>query len=203
MLRQNAAMPADWFDEAYVGAPPWDIGRPQPEFVKLVDSGRIKGAVLDVGCGTGEHVLLLKERGYDVMGIDGSPRAIERALSKARQRRLDARFEVADALDLSALNRTFDTVLDSGLFHVFPDDERARFLKSLASVLRPGGAYFMMCFSEHQPGNWGPRRVTQAEIRAAFRDGWRVESITPSMFETLGEPAKAWLASLTRTKPGD
>src|SRR5919198_105942 len=183
MLRQNAAMPADWFDEAYVGAPPWDIGRPQPEFVKLVDSGRIEGAVLDVGCGTGEHVLLLKERGYDVMGIDGSPRAIERALSKARQRRLDARFEVADALDLSALNRTFDTVLDSGLFHVFPDDERARFLKSLASVLRPGGAYFMMCFSEHQPGNWGPRRVTQAEIRAAFRDGWRVGGVTPPVFD--------------------
>jgi SAM-dependent methyltransferase len=192
-------MPADWFDAAYEGTPPWDIGRPQPAIVRLADEGRIKGAVLDVGCGTGEHVLLLKERGYDVMGIDGSPRAIKRALSKARRRRLDARFEVADALDLSGLSRTFDTVIDSGLFHVFPDDERVRFVNSLGGVLRPGGTYFMMCFSEHEPGNWGPRRVTQAEIRSAFRDGWRVDSITPSTFETLGEPASAWLASLTRT----
>jgi SAM-dependent methyltransferase len=203
MLRQNAAMPADWFDAAYEGTPPWDIGRPQPEIVRLQESGHITGAVLDVGCGTGEHVLLLAERGYDVMGIDGSPRAIEKALSKARQRRLDARLEVADALDLAALKRRFDTVIDSGLFHIFPDDERLRFVKSLGGVVPPGGAYFMMCFSEHEPGNWGPRRVTQAEIRAAFRDGWRVDSITSSIFETLGEPAKAWLASLTRTKPGD
>ena len=196
-------MPADWFDAAYEGTPPWDIGRPQPEIVRLQESGHITGAVLDVGCGTGEHVLLLAERGYDVMGIDGSPRAIEKALSKARQRRLDARLEVADALDLAALKRRFDTVIDSGLFHIFPDDERLRFVKSLGGVVPPGGAYFMMCFSEHEPGNWGPRRVTQAEIRAAFRDGWRVDSITSSIFETLGEPAKAWLASLTRTKPGD
>ena len=193
-------MPADWFDAAYEGTPPWDIGRPQPEIVRLQDSGRIKGTVLDVGCGTGEHVLLLAERGYDVMGIDGSPRAIEKALSKARQRRLDPRFEVADALDLAALNRSFDTVIDSGLFHVFPDNERARFVKSLSSVLRLEGVYFMMCFSEHQPGNWGPRRVRQAEIRSAFRDGWRVDSIRPSKFETIGEPAQAWLATISRAR---
>ena len=39
----------------------------------------------------------------------------------------------------------------------------------------------MLCFSELQPGDWGPRRVTEEEIRASFADrGWRVDSIEPA-----------------------
>jgi hypothetical protein len=45
-------------------------------------------------------------------------------------------------------------VLDCGLFHIFNDDDRAAFADSLRSVLRPGGRYFMLCFSDQQPGGW-------------------------------------------------
>jgi cyclopropane fatty-acyl-phospholipid synthase-like methyltransferase len=190
-------LPANRFESAYHGTPPWDIGRPQPAIVRLAETGQIKGSVLDVGCGTGENVLYLAERGFSAVGIDGAPSAIRKARAKAKARGINVQFEIADALDL-ALPAPFDTAIDSGLFHVFSDEERPRFRDSLARVVRPGGTYFLMCFSEREPGDWGPRRVTQPEIRSAFRAGWRVNSIEPSTFETNLGDVQAWLASISR-----
>jgi len=192
-------MPANSFESAYLGTPPWDIGRPQPAIVRLAETGQIKGSVLDVGCGTGENVLYLAEHGYAAAGVDGAPTAIKKARAKAKRRGLNASFEVRDALNLPTPERQFDSVIDSGLFHVFSDDERPRFRDSLGRVVRSGGTYFLMCFSEHQPGDWGPRRVTQAEIREVFGDGWRVNSIEPSAFETNFGDAQAWLATISRS----
>jgi len=189
-------MPENWFDSAYRGTPPWDIGRPQPAFVRLEESGQIIGSVLDIGCGTGEHVLYLAARGHDATGVDSAPRAIKKARAKAKQRGIRADFVLGDALNL-AIARQFDTVIDNGLFHVFSDEEWPRLREGLERVLRPGGTYFMICFSEKEPGDWGPRRVTQAQIRSVFQDGWRPNYIQPSTLEIIGGHAEAWLASLT------
>ena len=196
--------PAAGWDSAYEAGsrPPWDIGRPQPAFVRLADGGLLRGRVLDAGCGSGEHALLAAARGADVVGVDVSPRAIERARRKAGERGIAVRFEVADALRLGELGLTFDTVIDSGLFHVFDDADRARYVTSLASVLEPGGTCYLMYFSDRQPGTMGPRRVSQEELRAAFSDGWAVASIVADAFEVnpgLGTPtAQAWLATIRR-----
>ena len=196
--------PAAGWDSAYEAGsrPPWDIGRPQPAFVRLANGGLLSGRVLDAGCGSGEHALLAAARGADAVGVDVSPRAIEQARRKAGERGLTVRFEVADALSLGELGLTFDTVIDSGLFHVFADADRARYVTSLASVLPPGGTCYLMCFSERQPGTMGPRRVRQEELRAAFSDGWAVTSIVAEAFDVnpgLGTPtAQAWLATIRR-----
>jgi SAM-dependent methyltransferase len=195
--------PSDGWDSAYVGeAPPWDIGRPQPAFARLADRGLLAGHVLDVGCGTGEHALLAAVHGADAVGVDLSPRAIEMARGKAAERGLAARFEVANALDLGSLGLTADTIIDSGLFHVFDDSQRIRYAKSLWSVLRPDGSCYLMCFSDREPGDWGPRRVRRDELEAAFADGWEVAGIDAGEFELnpgMGTPAaQAWLASLRR-----
>ena len=193
----------EW-DASYTGdtPAPWDIGRPQPTFVRLADEGRLTGRLLDAGCGTGENALLAASRGADVTGIDIAPTAIARARAKASERGLTARFEVADALDLGRLSLTVDTVIDSGVFHVFGDDDRARYVASLAAVLRPAGACYLMCFSDRQPGTWGPRRVRANELRAAFSDGWAVESITADTFEIHPmdgtTQVQAWLAAIRR-----
>lgn len=188
------------FARMYEGTPPWDIGRPQGAFVRLAELGAIEGEVLDAGCGTGENALHLAGLGYSVLGVDAAAPAIEAARAKARQRGREAQFLVADALRLEVLGRMFDTVIDSGLFHVFSNEDRLRYVASLARAFRDRGRVFILCFSEREPGDWGPRRVTERELRAAFREGWEVERIVPERLETnLGpQGVQGWLATVRR-----
>jgi SAM-dependent methyltransferase len=196
--------PRTW-DDSYTGETPapWDIGHPQPAFVRLAEHGLLAGRVLDSGCGTGEHVLLAAAHGAaEATGVDLSAAAIEKARAKAASRGISARFEVGDALNLGLPANSMTVLIDSGLFHVFTDEDRPRYVASLASVLEPGGCLYLMCFSERQPGDWGPRRVREEELRAAFADGWHVDSITADEFEInpVGEEtsAQAWLAVFRR-----
>lgn len=186
------------WNSAYEGSPPWDIGGPQPAFVKLAEAGKLQGQILDVGCGTGEHVMLAARHGAVAMGVDIAELAIERARAKAEERGISATFQVADVLHLDQLGRQFDVITDSGVFHVFDDEQRPVYVDSLRSALRPGGMYYMMCFSDRQPRGWGPRRVSQAELRAAFADGWSIGSIEPVEFAVAIDPngAQAWLATI-------
>jgi SAM-dependent methyltransferase len=194
----------DYWDTRYSdGSASWDIGRPQPVFVRLADEGRLTGRLLDVGCGTGEHTLLAASRGADATGIDMSTVAIARARAKAAERGLTARFEVANLFDLGPLGLTPDTVIDSGVLHMWDDDDDlARYVASLAAVLRPAGRCFLACASDRHPGTWGPRRFRADELRAVFSDGWDVESITPHTFEIYPNHGTtrihAWLAVITR-----
>src|SRR5207244_11581336 len=165
------------FDAMYTGTPPWDIGHPQACIRAVADAGGIRGRVLDAGCGTGEQALMAAALGLDATGIDGSPRAIDLARAKAAQRGIDVRFLLGDALDLGSLGETFDTVIDSGLFHVFDDDTRARYVDSLRAATVPGARVYVLCFSDRDPPGFGPRRVSQAEIRASFADGGPVGAL--------------------------
>ena len=197
--------PGSW-DETYARdtPPPWDIGRPQPVFTRLAERGLLAGQVLDAGCGTGENTLLAAAHGATATGIDLSAHAIARARAKAAERGLTARFETGDVLRLGDLGLTAEVIIDSGVFHVFDDEARVRYVTSLASVLAPGGHCYLICFSDRQPGEIGPRRVSQDELRAAFGDGWSVDSIEAETFELSppGTPgfssALAWLAVLER-----
>jgi 2-polyprenyl-3-methyl-5-hydroxy-6-metoxy-1,4-benzoquinol methylase len=112
------------FESMYARKPPWDIGRPQPVFVEVAD--RVTGDVLDAGCGTGENALYFAQRGHPVLGIDFLEGPIQEARRKAQERGLEAEFARMDALTLKSLHRKFDGVIDSGLFHVFGDVDRAR-----------------------------------------------------------------------------
>ena len=112
-----------------------------------------------------------------------------------------------DVLKLTSLDRTFDSIIDCGLFHVLSDEDRTSYVAGLVHVTRPGSRLFLMCFSNEQPGDEGPRRISQAEIRQAFADGWIVESLSPTRFEANPETdqrlfsdggPRAWLAVIRR-----
>lgn len=194
---------ADW-DQSYAAEmpPPWDIGRPQKQFLAVAEAGRLRGRVLDCGCGTGEHALLAAAHGADAFGIDVSARAIEVARRKAASRGLAVRFDVADILRTPPADEPFDVVIDSGVFHVFDDTDRVRYVTALRDQLRVGGTCYLMCFSDSQPGDWGPRRVRADELHAAFADGWSLE-LSPSTFDINPTDAltvvQAWFATITRT----
>jgi ubiquinone/menaquinone biosynthesis C-methylase UbiE len=195
----------DTFETLYTKKPPWDIGRPQPAFVEVAD--RMTGAILDAGCGTGENALFFAQRGHAVLGIDFLEGPIREAMRKAKERGLKAEFVQKDALTLTELGRQFDTVIDSGLFHVFSDEDRALYVTGLAHVTKPGGKVFLLCFSDEEPGIQGPKRVSQREIRESFAEGWDVEEIRPSRLEVRpdlddisfseGGP-KAWFSVIRR-----
>jgi len=174
--------PQERFEGLYAGSPPpWDIGRPQRTFVKA--AGQVTGRILDAGCGTGENALFFAERGHDVTGIDFLERPILAARDKALSRGLDVRFLVFDALQLRQFGERFDSVIDCGLFHVFPDDRRVLYVDGLAAVLELGGRIFLQCFSDKEPGDHGPLRVRESELRDAYSSGWEIETLEETRFE--------------------
>jgi SAM-dependent methyltransferase len=194
------------FENLYGGpAAPWDTGKPQDAFVAVAD--RVTSPVLDAGCGTGEHALFLAARGHRVTGFDFVEEALRRARAKAAERGLQVEFLAKDAMALGDWGARFASVIDSGLYHCFSDDDRARYVRGLTHLVEPGGRLFLMCFSNEEPGTEGPRRVSQQELYDAFIDGWEVESIRPSRFElnpgfteakfSEGGP-KAWFAIVRR-----
>lgn len=193
------------FESSYAGVAPWDIDRPQPVLANVAD--QVRGAVLDAGCGTGENALFFASRGHKVTGIDFLEEPIRRAKQKAIERGLTATFLVMDALSLNEIPELFDTALDSGLFHVFSDDDRRRYVDGLTSVVKPGGRLFLLCFSDEEPGTQGPRRISRREIEEAFSSGWAIESIAATRFEIRPEPTdfqfsdggpKAWFVVAKR-----
>lgn len=199
------------FDEAYESrTAPWVIGEPQPAIVELERRGLIGGKVLDAGCGTGEHTMLLTRLGYDVLGIDFSPQAIAQARENAAQRGVDAHFAVADATRLDA-EPGYDTIIDSALFHIFDDTDRPAYVASLYTACRPGGYVHVLALSDAGRG-FGPE-VSEDVIRGAFADGWELEALDtttyrgvvgPAQTEAIGLPAgshvdePAWLARARR-----
>jgi SAM-dependent methyltransferase len=190
------------WEDAYKTRPPWDIGRPQPAFVELVQAGELnKGRVLDVGCGTGENALYLAERGFSVAGVDLSTRAIDAAKTKASERKLKVDFRPANALSLDFENAYFDNAIDSGLFHTFNDNDRVVFAREIARVIKTSGRYFMLCFSDKEPTNWGgPRRVTREEIEATFSPLFNINYIKDTYFATRihNDGGRAYLTSATK-----
>ena len=197
-------MVSSGWDAAYAtGQAPWDIPRAQPAFVRIAQRGLLKGRVLDAGCGTGEVAMLAAAHGADAVGVDISSQAIALARAKAARRGLNIRFEVASVFKLWNLNQTFDTITDTGMFHIFNDGERARYAASLASVLVPGGLFYLECFSDTVPGDSGPRRVRREEFAEVFKDGWTVVDVVQETLHvapgaTGNTTAPAWLATIRR-----
>ena len=169
------------FSDYYADRPPWDIGRPQDAFVGAADL--IGPRVLDAGCGTGDLAIWLASRGHAVTGVDFLPGPLEVARSKAAAAGVEATFLEMDALAIGEIPEQFDSVTDCGLFHSFDDAGRAAYVAALGKLLEPGGRVFILCFSTDEPGEHGPRRVSEEEIHAAFSSGWVVEAIEPARFE--------------------
>ena len=181
--------------------PPWSTDHPQTEIKRLVDSGEIKGTVLDVCCGTGENALYMAQKGFRVTGIDSEPTVIAKAMLEASARNLKVPFFAFDALHLGCLGMMFDTVIDSGLFHDFSDIEKKIFINSVSQILKRGGFFHMLCVSDREKGRFGPKKVTQEEIRSNFKEGWEIIYIKEARLETNLEKGwcSAWLASIKRT----
>ncbi|HEX5293806.1 MAG TPA: class I SAM-dependent methyltransferase [Streptosporangiaceae bacterium] len=181
------------------GRAPWDVGQPQPALAAV--AGAIRGRVLDVGCGTGEHTLMAAARGLDATGIDLSEVALRSAREKARERGLAVRFRRHDALRLAGLREVFDTVLDSLVLHAFDAADQAAYLGGVRTVLRPGGRLFVLGYSDRQPaGQPVPHGLSRPAVESCFTGGWDLESLQPATCSSnlYADGVAGWLATVAR-----
>src|SRR5208283_456945 len=132
-----------WNDSYASGVPPWDTGQPEPLLVEFITSaGLAPVRALEIGAGTGTNTIWLAERGFDVLGVDVSPLAVEKAHAKMEGRELRCRFGTLDFLATPPPGGPFHFVFDRGCFHVFDEpEERSRFAECVAAALEPGGSH--------------------------------------------------------------
>jgi len=187
-------MPHPSWNESYAsGQLPWDTGQPEPLLIEFVTSGGIAPApTLEIGAGTGTNAIWLAEHGFDVLGIDLSPLAVERARAKMNERALSCRFAALDFLAAPPPGGPFQFVFDRGCFHVFDEpDERRRFSAHVAAALAPGGLWLSMIGSTEGPrGDVGPPRRSAGEVILAIEPVLEIVELRSAEFRDHG--AKAW-----------
>ncbi|HDZ59608.1 MAG TPA: class I SAM-dependent methyltransferase, partial [Actinobacteria bacterium] len=138
--------------------------------------------VLDLCTGPGTQALALAERGLDVTATDISAAAVEKALALAAKRGLKVTFLQNDILD-NRLDRRFDLILDRGCFHVFPPEQRDKYVETVAGLLDPGGYLLLKCYSYKEKRKEGPFRLHPDEIRERFSAEFDPVSIRESTFK--------------------
>jgi SAM-dependent methyltransferase len=186
----------DWNAHYASGFTPWDSDEPDAALVDTVEAGTIPaGRALEVGCGTGTNALWLAARGFDVVGVDVAPLAIDRASAKLGDAASACRFEVRDFLK-DPPQSVFNFVFDRGCFHVFDAPRvRARFAARVARVLAPGGLWLSLIGStEGAPRDTGPPRRSARDIANAVEPALEIVELRAIHFDLSVEaPPAAWL----------
>jgi len=185
----------EWNDRYASGDLPWDTGEADEHLVAFVTASRVApGPALDIGCGTGTNALWLAQRGFDVLGVDVSPLAIDRARAKLSSAPPRCRFEVRDFL-ADPPKGAFSLVYDRGCFHVFDEaEDRARFAARVAELLAPDGVWLSLLGStEGPPRDVGPPRRSARDVAAAIEPVLAIAELAAVTFSKRDPaPAAAW-----------
>jgi ubiquinone/menaquinone biosynthesis C-methylase UbiE len=155
---------------------PWELGRPREVLVDLVESEQIMPCeTLDLCCGAGTNPVYLAKKGFDVTAMDISDRAVEYAIVKANQAKVNINFLIGDFVSLPFRNDVFNFIFDFGCFHHVEVENRATFIEGVNRVLEPGYTYFMVCFSDKNSLAWN--HFSRKQINDLFRDFFEIEQI--------------------------
>lgn len=193
----------DWWEKLYksseVSQLPWFTMDLDPDIATALRAhGPARGRILDLGTGPGTHALGIARLGYEVVGSDISPTAIAGAKAAARKANAKIEFRVDNILKSNFGDTSFDAVVDRGTFHVLPPEARARYVSTVYRILRPEALLFLKTFSDKEPGDYGPYRLSPGELRAYFRELFHVVSVEDSVFQGTLEPAPQALFAIFR-----
>jgi SAM-dependent methyltransferase len=113
-------MPHRSWNESYAsGELPWDTGVPEPLLAEFINLGEVApGRALEIGSGTGTNAIWMAQQGFDVLGVDVSPRAVETAIAKMGGRDVSCRFATLNFLAAPPPDGPFQFIFDRGCFHV-------------------------------------------------------------------------------------
>lgn len=183
-------MEQNWWDRIYCEEkPPWDSDEPSRHLIEFIEGRELRFCkALDICCGKGTEAIYLAEKGFAVSGIDISSEAIKLAKEKAESAEVSVGFEVGDVLQMPFKNDTFEFVNDKGCFHVFGPDERGEFAVEVSRVMTDGGRYMLRCFSDKQPGSYGPYRISREIITNTFSPLFEIDEIKDVNLGESGSP---------------
>jgi cyclopropane fatty-acyl-phospholipid synthase-like methyltransferase len=144
----------------------WNMETPPELLVELVESGKVKPCrVVDLGCGAGNYAIYLAERGFEVTGVDISPKAIEIAKNIAKKRNLTCNFLVVDVVEgLNKLGKNWDFAYDWGMLHHILPEQRQKYVRNVHQILSPKGRYLSVCFSEKDVGFESSEKIRTTRI---------------------------------------
>lgn len=148
------------FNLWYLGTPPWDGYISPPELISYIQQNP-PGRTIDLGCGTGTHVITLAKAGWEVTGVDFAHLAIWLAKRKAREHGVKARLLPRDVTHLHGIQGPFDFALDMGCLHAVED--KAAYLRELKRILAPGGRWLLYAFFKPEDQPEGPG-LTSADM---------------------------------------
>ncbi|MBL7205976.1 MAG: class I SAM-dependent methyltransferase [Candidatus Aenigmarchaeota archaeon] len=164
-----------FFDKVYENNnAPWTLEKPPKQLVELIESRKIKPCkVIDIGCGDGFYSIYLASKGFDVLGIDFSERAIKNAKENAKKVGVNIRFLVMDAMNVNELKESFDFVFEWAILHGLMPKEREKYEKKISDILNEGGKYLSVCFNDQDSHLGEPgikHRVAPSESRMAGQE---------------------------------
>jgi SAM-dependent methyltransferase len=178
------------------GDTPWDIGKPDFNLIQTVTAMAIEPCMaLDIGCGTGDNSIWLAQKRFQVIGIDISEIAIQKARDKALATQVECTFMVLDFLTNKIVGGPFGFVFDRGCFHTLnSDEERGSFAEKVAAHLEKDGLWLSLVGSadEQRQAPGPPRRKARDIVNNAepyFEILWLVSSHFGS---NRPDPPKAW-----------
>ena len=198
------SQPTTWWEGLYatsdVANLPWYTPDLDEDFEQALTQRRLQGKrILDLGTGPATHAMNLAKRGFDVVGSDISPSAIKKAKAAAKAAGLTIEFRVDDILTSKLEPDLVDVIMDRGVFHVLPPDKRSAYVDTVRRILRPKGWLLLKCFSDKEPGTFGPYRIAAKELRGYFIEKFEILSIANTTFEgTLNPNPKALFATFRR-----
>ncbi len=185
----------------------WTKTEPPEQLVKLIESEKVKPCkAIDVGCGEGFYSIYLASKGFDVVGIDLSERAIGYAKENASKRGLKIRFMKMDVSDLDKLNEKFDFVLEWTLMHHIMPPQRQKYVEGIRSILNKGGKYLSVSFNEKSPHFGKPgKKIRTVPHGARMPSGTRLYFSSMDEIKELFNPhfriIESKLIEWTITKP--
>jgi SAM-dependent methyltransferase len=156
------------------------------------------GKALDLGCGSGMHVVGLARRGWAVTGVD----LIDKALDRARQRVADSGVQAnvvrADVTTLSAdaVGTGFDFFLDLGCFHGLNQPEQEAMARAVTARAKPDATLLMLAFGKPVGPPFMPQGATRADIATAY-DEWQIVDAAPDPTDRSRMPKLAQKAEPT------
>ncbi len=196
------SQPRTWWEGLYatsdVASLPWYTPELDADFERALATHRLGGKrILDLGTGPATQAMNLAKRGFDVIGTDISSSAIKKAKAAAKAAGLAIEFRVDDILETKLEANLVDIIVDRGVFHVLAPEKRPVYVDTVRRILRPKGWLLLKCFSNKQPGTFGPYRIAAEELRGYFRNTFEIVSLIDTVFDgTLKPNPKALFATL-------